>query len=248
MNDPFLFALSVPGALYALRESTFVGKAVLAILFILSILAWAVMISKFLQVRRARATSAAFLAQLRGERDFRALHRQRLGMEDCPLYAIYDAGCRELEVCAHNRTAQGRKKNHSAAARLSPLDIVHIESALERAVSEQAMSLESQLTLLGTAVAAAPFLGLLGTVWGVMDAFAGIAQMGNTTIGALAPGVSAALITTVTGLSVAIPSMIGYNALTHRIRDLTVQMDNFASEFMTTVRRSSRDEEEEDAE
>ena len=232
----FFFAMSAPGAFYALKESTLVGKAVLVVLFVLSIIAWSVMITKFRQVRRARLTSEEFLHQLRQEKSFLALFSQRLAIRDCPLYEIYVAGCSAIPGGGSGLTAE---RDAAMVTQLSALDIARIEATLERTVSEQALHLESQVMLLGTAVAAAPFLGLLGTVWGVMDAFAGIALHGNTTIGTLAPGVSAALITTVTGLIVAIPSMVGYNILTHGIRYLTVLMDNFASEFITTVRRES---------
>jgi biopolymer transport protein TolQ len=92
--------------------------------------------------------------------------------------------------------------------------------------------------LLATAVSSAPFLGLLGTVWGVMDAFGGMAVKGSATLSAVAPGISAALLTTVVGLLVALPSAIGYNLLTNQIRRLTVQMDNFAQEFDSAVRRA----------
>ena len=93
------------------------------------------------------------------------------------------------------------------------------------------LKLESQMILLATAVSGAPFLGLLGTVWGVMDTFGGVAAAGSANLAAMAPGVSAALITTVTGLLVAIPAMFGYNFLVTSIRAMIVEMDNFAAEL-----------------
>jgi biopolymer transport protein TolQ len=106
-----------------------------------------------------------------------------------------------------------------------------VASAMERAVGESALRLESQMILLATAVSGAPFLGLLGTVWGVMDTFSGVALAGSANLQAMAPGVSGALITTVTGLLVAIPAMFGYNFLVTSIRSLIVQNDNFAAEL-----------------
>ena len=111
----------------------------------------------------------------------------------------------------------------------------HITRVLERAVSQEALRLESGLILLAIAVSGAPFLGLLGTVWGVMSTFGHIAQQGSATMAAMAPGVSAALITTVAGLVVAIPSMFGYNWLVHNLRVLTVQLDNFAQELVSKM-------------
>ena len=99
------------------------------------------------------------------------------------------------------------------------------------AVGETALSLESQMILLATAVSGSPFLGLLGTVWGVMDAFTGVAEAGSPNLVAMAPGVSGALITTVVALCVAIPAMFGYNFLVTSIRGIIVEMDNFAAEL-----------------
>jgi biopolymer transport protein ExbB/TolQ len=106
-----------------------------------------------------------------------------------------------------------------------------VNAAMERAVGETALALESQMILLATAVSGSPFLGLLGTVWGVMDAFTGVAEAGSPSLASMAPGVSGALITTVTALCVAIPAMFGYNFLVTSIRAMIVEMDNFAAEL-----------------
>jgi len=106
---------------------------------------------------------------------------------------------------------------------------------MEMAVGESSLRLESQMILLATAVSGAPFLGLLGTVWGVMDTFGDVAAAGSANLAAMAPGVSAALITTVTGLLVAIPAMFGYNFLVTSIRAMTVDMDNFAAELSSEL-------------
>ena len=101
--------------------------------------------------------------------------------------------------------------------------------------AQESLKLESGLILLAIAVSGAPFLGLLGTVWGVMSTFGHIAQQGSATMTAMAPGVAAALITTVAGLLVAIPSMFGYNWLVHNLRVLTVELDNFAQELVSKM-------------
>src|SRR5205085_8586755 len=102
-------------------------------------------------------------------------------------------------------------------------------------VAREAIKLESGLILLAIAVSGAPFLGLLGTVWGVMDTFASVGQKGSADLVTMAPGVSAALVTTVAGLLVAIPSMFGYNWLVHNLRVLTVELDNFAQAFISQL-------------
>jgi biopolymer transport protein TolQ len=117
------------------------------------------------------------------------------------------------------------------AERITPAQMRVVTTAMERAVGESALRLEAQMILLATAVSGAPFLGLLGTVWGVMDTFSGVAIAGSANLAAMAPGVSGALITTVTGLLVAIPAMFGSNFLVTSIRTLIVQNDNFAAEL-----------------
>jgi biopolymer transport protein ExbB/TolQ len=107
--------------------------------------------------------------------------------------------------------------------------------ALERAVGESSLKLESQMIILATAVSGAPFVGLLGTVWGVMETFADVAKAGSASLAAMAPGVSAALITTVTGLLVAIPALFGYNYLVTSVRGMSVEMDNFAAELTSAL-------------
>ena len=121
-------------------------------------------------------------------------------------------------------SADGTRK----AKQVSLKAMEHVKRALERAVSQESLKLESGLILLAIAVSGAPFLGLLGTVWGVMSAFSDVALKGSADLAALAPGVSSALVTTVAGLLVAIPSMFGYNWLVHNLRVLTVELDNFA--------------------
>jgi biopolymer transport protein ExbB/TolQ len=111
----------------------------------------------------------------------------------------------------------------------------HVKRTLEGAVARESLKLEAGLILLAIAVSGAPFLGLLGTVWGVMDTFARVGQMGRADLPTMAPGVSAALITTVAGLLVAIPSMFAYNWLVHSLRVRTVELDNFAQELVSKM-------------
>lgn len=210
------------GLFYALTVSTIAGKIVILILFITSIISWSVIFTKFRQVRAATKRGTEFLKALRAEEHFADIFKKGLRWKDCPLYELYVAGC------------HGIQENSGAGDKLK---VKLLEGALERAVATQVVLLESQVSILGTAVGTAPFLGLLGTVWGVMDAFTGVALAGSATIGALAPGIAAALITTVVGLVVALPSMVGYNILVANIRRLTMEMENFASEFISIARK-----------
>ena len=121
---------------------------------------------------------------------------------------------------------------------LTPRQCEGVRAAAERTVADRVLVLENNMGTVATAVSACPFLGLLGTVWGVMDAFGGMATAGSASLSAVAPGVAGALLTTVVGLLVALPSAVGYNMLTTRIRPLSVQLDNFAQEFTGSVQRT----------
>ena len=135
--------------------------------------------------------------------------------------------------------ADGRKRFVSLKA------MEHIKRALEGAVAKESLRLESGLILLSIAVSGAPFLGLLGTVWGVMSAFSYVAMAQKADLATMAPGVSGALITTVAGLLVAIPSMFGYNYLVNSLRVFTVELDNFAQELVSKMETEYlRDEDE----
>ena len=207
---------------FAITEANPAGKLILLILLFGSIIAWYVMINKITQIRDAESNSQKFLSRLRKELHFVDLFNNRnLAWPRSPIFVLYESGCKKLQDLS------------------SPpaLRVEQLKGELERTVGEQCVNLESQVSLLGTVVSAAPFVGLLGTVWGVMDAFTGVATAGTASIGALAPGISGALITTVAGLVVAIPSMVGYNYLLTKIRHLTVMMDNFASEFVERVEK-----------
>jgi biopolymer transport protein ExbB/TolQ len=220
------------GLVYAFQESTVEGKFVLVCLTTLSLFSWSVMITKFLQVRRARRETVMFHERFRSNRRPLHLYQKHERYPGSPSYVVYDTGCRELAY--HLTGAEEADETFAAraalAGRVTPVAMTAVRSAMERAVGEQALLLEDQMVLLATAVSGAPFLGLLGTVWGVMDTFTGVAMAGKASLQAMAPGVSGALITTVFGLLVAIPAMFGYNFLVTTIRSMTVELDNFAAE------------------
>ena len=228
-----MLAAQSGGILYAFTEATLEGKLVLATLFIASIFSWSVMVTKIRVVRIARRRNEEFLEQFRSDRNPLRIYESQLRFDGSPLYAIYRAGCRELtfHLMGASEVDDTFWARLDIAERITPSQMRVVSTAMERAVGESALRLEAQMILLATAVSGAPFLGLLGTVWGVMDTFTGVALAGSASLQAMAPGVSGALITTVTGLLVAIPAMFGYNFLVTNIRSLIVQNDNFAAEL-----------------
>ncbi len=242
MNVPFFLAATVgtanePELLYVLRQATPEAKAIIAFLVIFSIIAWSTMIAKALQMRRAKKLNQFFRSEYNSQKNVLDVFDRRVQAEGCPLFLVYQAGSLELDARLKNPDGSGRKRFVSLKG------MEHVKRSLENAVAQESLKLESGLILLAIAVSGAPFLGLLGTVWGVMSTFGHIAQQGSASMAAMAPGVSAALVTTVAGLLVAIPSMFGYNWLVHNLRVLTVELDNFAQELVSKMETEYLEEE-----
>ena len=221
------------GLIFALNHSTVPGKAVLVTLFIFSIFSWSVMWTKLRVIRIAQRQAINFRNHFRADRQPLRLYTQGARFDGTPLYDVYLAGCEELTVhlLGSPELDETFRARLETASPISATQMRAVDSAMERAVGESSLRLESQMILLATAVSGAPFLGLLGTVWGVMDTFGDVAAAGSANLAAMAPGVSAALITTVTGLLVAIPAMFGYNYLVTTIRGMIVELDNFSAEL-----------------
>ena len=229
------------GVLYALEESNTAGKAIVLLLFLGSVFAWTVMVTKIRELGLAKRSSRRFLAAYRNEGHPATLFLKRQKYVGSPLQEIYNKTCMALGAALEARGADpddlflGGVGSQSGV--LSETHISAVRNVAERTVADQALLLENSMGFLATAVTTAPFLGLLGTVWGVMDSFGGMASGGGSTLSAVAPGISGALLTTVVGLLVALPSAIGYNMLSDSIRRLTVQMDNFSQEMISDIER-----------
>ena len=224
------------GIVYAFWHSNLAGKLVILLLMLGSMFSWSVMVTKFVMIRRARAETNRFLRRFRTSRKPLTIYQNREAYLDSPAYQVYLAGCRELtfHLLGTPEIDDTFSTRLAEADRISAVAMNSVRSSLEREVGEQALLLEDRMTVLATAVSGAPFLGLLGTVWGVMDTFSAIAAEHSANLTTMAPGVSGALITTVTGLLVAIPAMFGYNFLVVTLRGMTVELDNFAAELASS--------------
>jgi biopolymer transport protein ExbB/TolQ len=242
------------GALdFAFKQATPEGKTTIGVLFILSIFSWTVIVTKARQLLRARKAGKKFFAAYRETRNPMDLARSGREFDGAPAYELYYSGAEELEYQLKNNpvhltavksivhgpaTATGAQTDILArqiTTKISPSSFDSVRVALERAASTQALSLEKGMIILSTAVAGGPFIGLLGTVWGVMETFSGIAKAASASLAAMAPGVAGALIATVTGLFVAIPAMFAYNYMVTSIRAITQELDAFASEYATAL-------------
>jgi len=204
-----------------LTTDAWVVIIILGIMFVVAV--W-VMYDKAVLVGRADKDNTKFLTGFRGAQDVLTVPTQ--GMKHSQLARLYNAGLREL---------QKRKVGEAGAAPLSGASIDAVKAAIDADLIRESHTLNSKIVLLTIAISGGPFLGLLGTVVGVMITFAAIAAAGDVNVNAIAPGIAAALLATVAGLAVAIPALFGYNYLAARIKNISSDMGIFVDEFVTRV-------------
>ncbi len=223
-------------------QSNAAGKIIVVLLFVGSIFAWSIMITKFCQLQQAKAKSQAFLYAYRREKEPAALFLKRQKYEGSPLYSIYQHTCSALgaafETTGVDPSDLLMGGINSNRQQLGKVEVSSVRNVAERTMADECLLLENSMGFLATAASTAPFLGLLGTVWGVMDAFGGMVVKGSAMLSEVAPGISGALLTTVVGLLVALPSAIGYNTLSDKIRRFSVEIDNFTQELTSNIERS----------
>jgi biopolymer transport protein ExbB/TolQ len=231
-----IFLMSVPVCFFATTQLQFVwdratdaGRIIILVLAVFSVFAWYMMVSKAIQMSRAKKLNQFFESEYNAQKQVLGIYDRRLQVDGCPMFAVYQEGCTELDTRLKAEGGGTRKRF------ITLKSMEHIKRTLEGAVARESIKLESGLILLASAVSGGPFIGLLGTVWGVMDTFAMVGMAGKAELATMAPGVSAALITTVAGLLVAIPSMFGYNFLVHTLRVRTVELDNFAQDLVSKM-------------
>ncbi len=220
---PFnLLALMVGGEIVNLIQETGpVAKTVLLILLAFSVFSWTIIVSKWGLFRRARTQSLRFIRAFRKTTRLNEIATVSSTFKPSPLVAVLDGAVDEI------------KKSNGAPK------ITSIQRATQIASSEELTRLESKLPWLATTGAITPFVGLFGTVWGIIDAFHGLGTAGAATLRAVAPGISEALITTAAGLFAAIPAVIAYNVFAAQIREFGSRMDDFSLELMNAIERNS---------
>ena len=214
----------------AFQNAGWVGKAVLAILLIFSILSWAAMILISWRFRRARDASQRFMAIFRKSRRLIEVQQSAGQVRHSPLVGLFKAGYAEIEAQIAHQAATG------ATHKIRSLEAV--ERSLQRAIRTEVARLSRNIPFLATTASATPFIGLFGTVWGIMGAFRSIAVTGTTSIIAVAPGISEALINTAAGLFAAIPALLGYNHYLQSLRESRGEMEDFTLEFLNLTERN----------
>lgn len=213
-------------------QSNFAGQVIIIVLLILSVMAWGVMFCKYADLTT--------IEELNNKAAKRVATSQSLIDAAAAVKSIPSPNSRLLKESLNTLASM---KSHAGN---TAMRTTMIENALYRVVSKETSKYEEKMTLLGTIISGAPFLGLLGTAWGVMDCFGSLGGQTSVTLQQLAPGVSGALLTTVAGLLVAIPSVFGYNFLSTKIKTMSTDVENFAGllsdkieiESMTTASQS----------
>jgi len=242
---PFIHPMFAANAFqFAVEKATPEGKATIGVLLLLSMFSWTIIITKFRQLYIARKTAKKFFAAYNSTRDPLDIKKRGEEYEGAPAWQLYDRGAEEVMYHLKNNPVTVKSvaiasvgdgnTDHLARAittKISTAAFEAVKVVLEEAAAREAMALEKGMIVLSTAVAGGPFIGLLGTVWGVMSTFAGIAVAQQASLTAMAPGVAAALVATVTGLLVAIPAMFAYNFMVTTVRHITQELDGFATRY-----------------
>ena len=241
LNAPAIAGLLAVGATGAaggddlLTMVTGSGPVVQGVLYLLvffSIASWGVILYKARQIRAARRVSNRFIEAFWETKNLTTIHAASQEMGQSPVAQVFRAGYQELV-----RLTRAKRQAEDAQLSTELGGVANVERAMRRAATQQLTQLERALTFLATTASATPFIGLFGTVWGIMHAFLGLSTTQSSTIQAVAPGIAEALIATATGLFAAIPAVVAYNSFSRQIRVLSAEMDNFAFEFLNIAER-----------
>jgi biopolymer transport protein TolQ len=240
--DPFLQPLfffpplPLAGLLQAYGQSSLMGRSIVLLQLAMSVIVWSIMVGKHQELR-----SMAIIGR-RFRKVFDATHgvlemflQQRKSAN--PMAMIYQAACEKLVRCLGPEARSGLlgRGITGGAHVLSAHELALVKGATEQTLAEQLVRIERGMNMLATGATAAPLIGLLGTVWGLLETFQSMSVSGSAMLADVAPGISSALLTTVVGLLVAIPSGIGYNALLGRVRNLSIELDGFTDELLGRI-------------
>jgi biopolymer transport protein TolQ len=209
------------------KTSEPVPLAVMGILAILSILSWAIIFSKYSTFRHARDANRQFIRAFRKANGLDAVALASEQFRISPLVAVFDFGYSEIDRQVKSR---GTLTNKLA-----------LERSLQLGISEESAKLERNMNWLATTATVSPFIGLFGTVWGIIDAFQALGLAGATSMRAVAPGIAHALVATALGLAAAIPAAVFYNHFGHVLKELGARMEDFSMEFLNLAERTFED-------
>lgn len=212
---------------------------VLLLLLFFSVVSWAIILMKYRNIKKVKRENEMFLEAYMKSNKLSDILPEAKKNTNSNIAEVFQAGYAELiKVTKGVRNPASTKEvNDASPIPMEMRGIDNVERAMNRACSSEASKLESALGFLATTGSASPFIGLFGTVWGIMDTFKGIGARGSATLAVVAPGISEALIATAAGLAAAIPAVIFYNYYLNKIKAMSVEMDNFASELLNIIER-----------
>jgi biopolymer transport protein TolQ len=226
-------ALAAAGITELLSHSGWVAKGVLLVLLAFSLVSWTIIVDRFINYRRLKSRSREFYEVLRKSERITDMLATAKHAKDSPLREMFMESYRELHDQVKDQLpGSGTLTSSALTERPKMKHIENIERTLQRVMRDQTILLDSGLAFLATTAAATPFVGLFGTVWGIMEAFRAIGASGSATLASVAPGISEALITTAAGLFAAIPALIGYNLLGRKVRTFHAYMEQFGLDLI----------------
>lgn len=208
---------------------------VLLLLLLFSVFSWAIIFNKYRLLKKVEVENNAFLELYMKSNRLSEIYTEARRFKNSTIAEVFRAGYSELGKSA--RSVKGAEPSPADTIPSEFRAIDNLERALNRAVGTESTRIESTLGFLATTGSASPFIGLFGTVWGIMHAFRGIGARGSASLAVVAPGISEALIATAAGLAAAIPAVIFYNYYQNRLKKMTMEMENFASEFLNIIER-----------
>ena len=240
-----LFSLENIEALDIITQAGPVVKGVIILLILFSVVSWGIIVHKYFVIRSARRQSNKFLAIFWTNPRLSVLYEEARKYEKSPIARVFRVGYQEFnrlistaKIARTKSKMTGNVENREVGNLGTELfGIESIVRVLKRGILEEVTRLENRLTFLATTGSTCPFIGLFGTVWGIMNAFKGIGASSSASIAVVSAGISEALIATAFGLAAAIPAVMAYNYYLNRIKVLTTEMDNFSSEFLNIVER-----------
>lgn len=224
-----------PSVLGMFMNTGLMGKSVLLMLFVFSLVSWAIVVHKLKLYKRIKKETVTFKNAFARRGQLEQIYNLAKKLKNCPMARVFLAGY--IELATQFRVSQSEMNiPEEEQMLLEKLD--SIGRALERATAQEVTKLERWLIFLGTTGSVTPFIGLFGTVWGVMNAFSGIGAQGSANIAVVAPGIAEALIATAAGLFTAIPAVIAYNYFIYRVKIKATDMDNFSLDMLSLIDRT----------
>jgi biopolymer transport protein TolQ len=224
--------------IYLVVHASLVAQLVLVVLLLFSAISWAIVLYKFWQFGRSSRQSSTFLDIFRKSSKFSEVQAVCRTLSASPLVGLFQSGYTELNSQLRTSGNPDLAKPAAATGRPTLKSLDSVDRALLRATTVEMTKLERRVTFLATTASITPFIGLFGTVWGIMSSFQQIGAQGSSSLGVVAPGIAEALITTAAGLFAAIPAVYFYNYFTSRVRRFAADMDDFSLEFLNISERN----------